>query len=63
MATLKRKVLVLENMQGKVLLSTNKNVAQGSSTQSINVAALAKGNYFISIKTSEGETTEKFMKE
>ncbi len=51
------------DMQGKVVASSNKNIVAGSSTQSINISSLAKGNYFISIKTSEGETSEKFVKE
>ncbi len=51
------------DMQGKVVSSSNKNIAAGASIQSINVSALAKGNYFVRIKTTEGETSEKFVKE
>ncbi len=51
------------DMQGKILSSTNKNITEGASTQSINVSSLAKGNYFVRMKTRDRERTEKFVKE
>ena len=48
---------------GKVLLSQNINIAQGTSSQAVNVSKLAGGNYFITIQTDEGSRNIKFIKE
>ncbi len=48
---------------GKVLLSQNINIAQGTSLQAVNVSNFAGGNYFITIKTDEGSRNIKFIKE
>ena len=49
--------------EGKILLHQSLNLSSGTSTQTIDVARLAKGNYIINIKTKETSTSEKFVKE
>ena len=48
---------------GKVVLNQTLNLSQGTTPQTINVAKLAKGYYFINTLTEEGNTTERFIKE
>jgi Leucine-rich repeat (LRR) protein len=47
---------------GRILLSSSAAIAAGASTQTINVAQLSSGSYFVKVSTVEGETTVKFVK-
>jgi hypothetical protein len=51
------------NNEGKTVAAQQVEVAAGTSTQSINVASLSSGVYYVRFIGTEGETEERFVKE
>jgi Leucine-rich repeat (LRR) protein len=50
------------NEEGKIMLSKEVNIAEGASAQSINVAVLSGGTYYLKCVSSEGESEVRFVK-
>lgn len=50
------------NINGEKMISQNTTVHSGTNIVIVNVADLIAGNYFVSIRTSEGVLTKRFMK-
>lgn len=51
--------LTINDMTGRQVIASNITIAQGTGAASINVSNLAKGIYFITVKSNEATTTSK----
>jgi hypothetical protein len=51
------------NAEGKLVLSKKIQIAQGESKQTINIASLNTGNYFVRFVSSGGQTALRFVKQ